>query len=98
MTDLNESNKVIYAPGGHLIVPEGIEHVGDVSNVVFTNGLIARANGDVYIYYASSDTRCHVASTTIEKLVGGPPLLPCLRRAALRAYRVQPRADAASGI
>ncbi|MUT66614.1 glycosidase [Paenibacillus sp. NEAU-GSW1] len=69
MTDLQEPNKVIYSPGGHLIAPEGEERVGDVSNVVFTNGLIARDNGDVYIYYASSDTRCHVATTTVEKLV-----------------------------
>ncbi|GLX69235.1 glycoside hydrolase family 130 protein [Paenibacillus glycanilyticus] len=69
MTDLNDPNKVIYSPGGHLIAPEGEERVGDVSNVVFTNGLIARENGDVYIYYASSDTRCHVAVSTIEKLV-----------------------------
>jgi 4-O-beta-D-mannosyl-D-glucose phosphorylase len=69
MTDLNEPNKVIYSPGGHLIAPEGIERVGDVSNVIFANGVIARDNGEVYIYYASSDTRCHVASTTIDKLV-----------------------------
>ncbi|SFE98700.1 4-O-beta-D-mannosyl-D-glucose phosphorylase [Paenibacillus catalpae] len=69
MTDLNEPNKVIYAPGGHLIAPDGEERVGDVSNVVFTNGLIARDNGEVFIYYASSDTRCHVAVTTIEKLI-----------------------------
>ncbi|WEK55481.1 MAG: glycosidase [Candidatus Cohnella colombiensis] len=69
MTDLNEPNKVIYSPGGHLIAPEGIERVGDVSNVVFCNGVIARDNGEVYIYYASSDTRCHVATTTIDKLV-----------------------------
>jgi Predicted glycosylase len=69
MTDLNEPSKVIYAPGGHLIAPEGEERVGDVSNVVFTNGLIARDNGEVFIYYASSDTRCHVAVTTIDKLI-----------------------------
>ncbi|WP_397334297.1 glycosidase [Paenibacillus glycanilyticus] len=69
MTDLNDPSKVIYAPGGHLIAPEGEERVGDVSNVVFTNGLIARDNGDVYMYYASSDTRCHVAVTTVEKLI-----------------------------
>ncbi|MCK9857161.1 glycosidase [Paenibacillus sp. ATY16] len=69
MTDLNDPSKVIYAPGGHLIAPDGDERVGDVSNVVFTNGLIARDNGEVYIYYASSDTRCHVAVTTVEKLV-----------------------------
>lgn len=69
MTDLNEPNKVTHSPGGHLIAPEGIERVGDVSNVVFTNGLIARDNGDVYLYYASSDTRCHVATTTIDRLL-----------------------------
>ena len=52
-----------------MIVPFGRERVGDVSNVVFTNGAIARENGDVYIYYASSDTRMHVATTTIDKLI-----------------------------
>ncbi|MBB6636193.1 glycoside hydrolase family 130 protein [Cohnella thailandensis] len=69
MTDLNDPSKVIHAPAGHLIAPEGMERVGDVSNVVFTNGLIARDNGELYIYYASSDTRLHVASTTIDKMV-----------------------------
>lgn len=69
MTDLNEPNKVTHSPGGHLIAPEGIERVGDVSNVVFTNGVIARDNGDVYLYYASSDTRCHVATTTVDRLL-----------------------------
>ncbi|QJD82047.1 glycoside hydrolase family 130 protein [Cohnella herbarum] len=69
MTALDEPNKVIHAPGGHLIAPEGIERVGDVSNVVFCNGLIAKDNGEVYIYYASSDTRIHVAATTVDKLV-----------------------------
>ncbi|MBC8080359.1 MAG: glycosidase, partial [Gorillibacterium sp.] len=57
------------SPGGHLIAPEGIERVGDVSNVVFTNGVIVRDNGDVFIYYASSDTRCHVATTTVDRLI-----------------------------
>jgi len=51
-----------------MIAPIGNERVGDVSNVVFTNGAIVRSNGDVYIYYASSDTRLHVATTTIERL------------------------------
>lgn len=51
-----------------LIGPREGERVGDVSNVVFTNGAIARDNGDVYIYYASSDTRMHVATTTIDRL------------------------------
>lgn len=69
MTALDEPNRVIHAPAGHLIAPEGIERVGDVSNVVFTNGLIAEESGEVYIYYASSDTRLHVASTTIDRLL-----------------------------
>lgn len=67
-TDLQEPWKVIAEPSGLLIGPRGDECVGDVSNVVFTNGAIARRNGDVYIYYASSDTRLHVAYTTKERL------------------------------
>lgn len=67
-TSLEEPTKVIAEPSGLLIGPLGSERVGDVSNVVFTNGAIARENGDVFIYYASSDTRMHVATTTIEKL------------------------------
>lgn len=68
-TDLNDPSKLIASPSGLFIAPHGEERVGDVSNVVFTNGAIARENGEVYIYYASSDTRVHVASTTIEKLM-----------------------------
>ena len=68
-TDLNDPSKVIAEPSGLLIGPRGGERVGDVSNVVFTNGAIAKENGDVYIYYASSDTRLHVATTTIDKLI-----------------------------
>lgn len=68
-TALDAPSKVIAEPGGFLIAPLGSERVGDVSNVVFTNGVIARDNGDVYIYYASSDTRLHVATTTVDKLV-----------------------------
>lgn len=68
-TDLNDPSKVIAEPSGLLIGPRGAERVGDVSNVVFTNGAIARDNGDVYIYYASSDTRMHVAVTTVDKLI-----------------------------
>lgn len=68
-TDLKEPWKVIAEPSGFLIAPLAEERVGDVSNVVFTNGAIARDNGDVYIYYASSDTRLHVATTTIDKLI-----------------------------
>ncbi|RKI90946.1 glycosidase [Parablautia intestinalis] len=68
-TDLEDPSKVIAEPSGLLIGPRGGERVGDVSNVVFTNGAIARENGDVYIYYAASDTRMHVAVTTIDKLI-----------------------------
>ena len=68
-TDLNDPSKLIASPSGLFIAPHGDERVGDVSNVVFTNGAIARDNGEVYIYYASSDTRLHVATTTIDKLM-----------------------------
>ncbi len=68
-TDLKDPKKVIAEPSGLLIGPMGSERVGDVSNVVFTNGAIARNNGDVFIYYASSDTRMHVATTTIDRLI-----------------------------
>ncbi len=68
-TALDDPSKVIAEPGGFLIAPLGKERIGDVSNVVFTNGAIARENGEVYIYYASSDTRLHVAVTTVEKLM-----------------------------
>ena len=67
-TDLNDPSEVIARPSGVFLVPLGKERVGDVSNVVFTNGAVARENGDVYIYYASCDTRMHVAATTIAKL------------------------------
>ena len=68
-TDLKDPSRVIAEPSGMLIGSRGGERVGDVSNVVFTNGAITTENGDVYIYYASSDTRMHVASTTIDKLI-----------------------------
>ena len=68
-TDLNDPSIVIAEPSGMLLGPREDERVGDVSNVVFTNGAIARDNGDVYIYYASSDTRMHVATTTVDKLI-----------------------------
>ena len=67
-TAIEDPARVIAEPSGLLIGPRGEERVGDVSNVVFTNGAIVRENGDVYIYYASSDTRMHVATTTIDKL------------------------------
>lgn len=68
-TALEDPARVIAEPSGLLIGPRGPERVGDVSNVVFTNGAIARENGDIYIYYASSDTRMHVATTTMDKLI-----------------------------
>ena len=67
-TDLKDPSKVIAEPSGLLIGPRGAERVGDVSNVVFTNGAIAEEDGTVYIYYASSDTRMHVARTSIDRL------------------------------
>ncbi|MCR4788581.1 MAG: glycosidase [Lachnospiraceae bacterium] len=67
-TDLNDPSKVIAEPSGLLIGPRGEERVGDVSNVVFTNGAILNEEGKVFIYYASSDTRMHVATTDIERL------------------------------
>jgi len=51
------------------MAPEGEERVGDVSNVLFCNGAVARENGDVFIYYASSDTRMHVATSTVDRLL-----------------------------
>ncbi len=68
-TALDDPSRVIAEPSGVMIVPLGKERVGDVSNVVFTNGAIACDNGEVFIYYASSDTRMHVATTTIDRLI-----------------------------
>lgn len=68
-TDLNDPSKLIASPSGLFIAPHGDERVGDVSNVVFTNGAIVDDDGTVFIYYASSDTRMHVATTTIDKLM-----------------------------
>ena len=69
MTDLNEPWRVTHRPGGHFIAPQGDERVGDVSNVTFANGWIVNQNNEVFIYYASSDTRMHVATTTLEQLI-----------------------------
>ncbi|RED95285.1 glycoside hydrolase family 130 protein [Marinoscillum furvescens] len=69
MTALDDPARVIHRPGGHFMSPLGEERVGDVSNVLFTNGWIARESGEVFIYYASSDTRMHVATSTVEQLV-----------------------------
>ena len=69
LTDLEDPSKLIAEPAGHFMAPEGEERVGDVSNVLFTNGWIADDDGKVFIYYASSDTRMHVATSTIDKLL-----------------------------
>jgi len=69
MTDLHDLTKVIYKPGGYFLAPEGEERTGDVSNVAFSNGWILDDNGSVFIYYASSDTRVHVAVSTLDQLL-----------------------------
>ena len=69
MTALDEPSRVIAEPSGFFIAPEGQEYIGDVMNVTFSNGWIEDSDGKVFIYYASSDTRLHVATSTIERLV-----------------------------
>ncbi|MEM1137823.1 MAG: glycosidase [Bacteroidota bacterium] len=69
LTDLNDPSKMIKQPGGYFMAPENEERIGDVSNVLFTNGWVAKENGDLFIYYGSSDTRLHVATTTIDKML-----------------------------
>lgn len=68
MTSLKDITRVTHKPGGYFLAPEGEERIGDVSNVVFSNGWIADSDGKVFIYYASSDLRMHVATSTIEQL------------------------------
>lgn len=68
MTDLQDITRVIYKPAGYFLAPEGDERVGDVSNVIFSNGWILDDDGTVLIYYASSDTRMHVATSSIDRL------------------------------
>ena len=69
LTDLKEPDRVIARPGGYFLAPEGEERIGDVSNVVFSSGWVMRKSGEVLIYYASSDTRIHVASSTLDRLL-----------------------------
>jgi 4-O-beta-D-mannosyl-D-glucose phosphorylase len=69
MTDLHDLTRVTYRPGGYFLAPQGEERVGDVSNVTFSNGWVAKKDGRVFIYYGSSDTRLHVATSTVERLV-----------------------------
>jgi len=90
LTDLQEPWRVTHLPGGHFIAPEGEERVGDVSNVTFSNGWIVNEREEVFIYYGSSDTRMHVATTSVEKLLdyalNTPP--DGLRSAASVAQRI----------
>jgi len=69
LCDLDDPTRITYAPGGYFLAPEGDERVGDVSNVVFSNGVIAEPNGRILIYYGSSDTRLHVVETTASRLL-----------------------------
>lgn len=69
LTDLKEPDKKIASPAGYFLAPEGEERIGDVSNVVFSSGWVKRKNVDVLIYYGSSDTRTHVVTTTVDKLL-----------------------------
>jgi 4-O-beta-D-mannosyl-D-glucose phosphorylase len=69
LCDLKDPARQIKAPGGYFMAPEGEERLGDVSNVVFANGWVARENGDVFIYYGGSDTRTYVATSTVEQLL-----------------------------
>ncbi len=69
LCDLHEPWRVTHSPGGYFLAPEGQERIGDVSNVVFSSGWVPRTNGDVFIYYGASDTRMHVATSSIERLL-----------------------------
>lgn len=69
LTDLEQPDKIIAEPAGHLMAPMGEERVGDVSNVLFSNGWIADEGGTVYLYYASCDTRMHVAVSSVDRLL-----------------------------
>ncbi len=69
MTDLKDLTRIIHKPAGYFLAPEGEERIGDVSNVVFSNGWIADEDGTVFIYYASSDTKIHLAKSSIERLL-----------------------------
>jgi 4-O-beta-D-mannosyl-D-glucose phosphorylase len=98
LCDLRHPERVIRAPGGYLVAPRGEERVGDVSNVVFCNGVVARPDGSVFIYYASSDTRVHVARTSVERLldyVANTPPDPLTSRACMLQRRDLIRRNAA---
>ena len=90
LSDLHEPWRVTHRPGGYFLAPVGEERVGDVSNVAFGNGWVCRADGQVFIYYASSDTRIHVATSTVDRLLDYVINTPedGLRSAASVAQRV----------
>jgi 4-O-beta-D-mannosyl-D-glucose phosphorylase len=69
LSDLRDPWRVTHRPGGYFLAPVGEERVGDVPNVAFCNGWVRRAEGTVFIYYASSDTRIHVATSTVDRLL-----------------------------
>ena len=91
LSDLHEPWRVTHRPGGYFLAPVGEERVGDVSNVAFGNGWVCRADGQVFIYYASSDTRVHVATSTVDRLLDYVINTPedGLRSAASVAQRVE---------
>ena len=90
LSDLREPWRVTHRPGGYFLAPFGEERVGDVSNVTFSNGWVCRSDGTVFIYYASSDTRCHVATSTMDRLLDYVMNTPedGLRSAASVAQRI----------
>jgi len=91
LSDLHEPWRVTHRPGGYFLAPVGEERVGDVSNVAFCNGWVCRADGTIFIYYASSDTRIHVATSTVDRLLDYALNTPedGLRSAASVAQRVE---------
>ncbi|BDD01834.1 glycosidase [Persicobacter psychrovividus] len=69
MTDLKDPAKLIAKPSGYFMAPQGAERIGDVGNVLFVNGWVRHEDDSIYIYYASSDTRVHVAKSSVDQLV-----------------------------
>ena len=88
LADLKDLTKITHKPAGYLMAPEGDERVGDVSNVVFSNGWIADDDGTVFIYYGSSDTRLHVATTTVDKLLDYAMNTPADRYTSAQTVRI----------
>src|SRR5699024_36021 len=102
-TSLEDPTKVIAAPGGHFIAPYDDERIGDVSNVIFCNGVVVNENNEVFIYYSSSDTRIHIATTTIDKLIDYTFNTPsdqfrALENAQLRTELIDRNEDLLNGV